>query len=183
MQLSAKQYRAVKLAIVLVLAALFSQPVIFKNYLISVPVLIVGSATLIFFRKYVKDVMVDERDYATAGKASAIAIQLYSYIAVIGMFIFYSLAERNPFYQVIGMTLALSTVVLLLLSAAIFHYYNKFKFTDKKFLFTVAVIIFFLILSVFSIRALSGEDDWMCQDGEWVKHGNPSFPAPNIECK
>ncbi len=183
MQLSAKQYRAIKLAIVLVLAILFSQPAVFKNYLISVPALVAGSVIMLVLRKHVKDVMADERDYATAGKAATMAVQIYAYLAVIGMFIFYSLADRNPYYQAIGMTLAFSTVILLLLSTAIFHYYNKFKFTDKRFIFTVIVAIVFFFLAIITLRVFSGEDDWMCQGGEWVKHGNPSFPAPEKECK
>jgi uncharacterized membrane protein len=183
MQISAKQYRATKLAIVLVLAVLFSQPAIFKNLFISIPALVVGSVLMIFLRRHVKDVIIDERDYATAGKASAVAIQLYAYLAVIGMFVFYSLSDRNPYYEAIGMTLAFSTVILLLTSAAFFHYYNKFKFTDKKFLFTVIIAVLFFVMAIATLRVFSGEDDWMCQNGEWVKHGNPSFPAPNIECK
>jgi micrococcal nuclease len=32
------------------------------------------------------------------------------------------------------------------------------------------------------IRLFSGEDDWLCQNGEWVKHGMPSAPKPNKPC-
>lgn len=32
--------------------------------------------------------------------------------------------------------------------------------------------------------ALGGnEDTWICQNGEWVKHGNPSQPQPVIPCE
>jgi hypothetical protein len=44
---------------------------------------------------------------------------------------------------------------------------------------TLAVIIIFLIL----VRGLSGEDDWLCQDGVRIKHGNPSAPMPNEKCE
>ena len=27
------------------------------------------------------------------------------------------------------------------------------------------------------------EDTWVCQDGQWVKHGNPSEPQPAITCE
>jgi hypothetical protein len=33
------------------------------------------------------------------------------------------------------------------------------------------------------LRLISGEDDWICSDGSWVKHGNPSQPIPSAECK
>ena len=44
----------------------------------------------------------------------------------------------------------------------------------------VAVI---LIITVLGIRFLGGpEDDWICQNGQWVKHGQPSAPKPTIAC-
>ena len=44
----------------------------------------------------------------------------------------------------------------------------------------VAVVI--LLLAVIAIRLISGEDNWVCQNGEWVKHGNPSSPQPTGTC-
>jgi hypothetical protein len=49
------------------------------------------------------------------------------------------------------------------------------------------VIIGALLLlgvGVFSLRFLLGgsEDSWICQDGQWIKHGNPSAPAPSGGC-
>ena len=50
----------------------------------------------------------------------------------------------------------------------------------------IAVVIFFL-LAVFLLLARlfvgGGEDTWMCIDGEWVRHGVPSAPMPETECK
>lgn len=52
----------------------------------------------------------------------------------------------------------------------------------KKFIF--GGIIIFLVVIVFSgIRFFSGEDDWICQNGEWVKHGNPKAEKPNNFCE
>lgn len=31
-------------------------------------------------------------------------------------------------------------------------------------------------------RFLTGEDNWICQNGEWVKHGVPSAPKPTKPC-
>jgi hypothetical protein len=31
-------------------------------------------------------------------------------------------------------------------------------------------------------RIVSGEDTWLCQNGQWVKHGNPSAPMPLGKC-
>jgi hypothetical protein len=50
-------------------------------------------------------------------------------------------------------------------------------------------IIFFLIMivfvgSVFFLRFVIGgdEDTWICQNGVWIKHGNPSKPIPSAFC-
>lgn len=43
-----------------------------------------------------------------------------------------------------------------------------------------AVIIIFLV--ILGIRSLSGEDNWICQDGQWIRHGQPSSPKPTTGC-
>lgn len=54
----------------------------------------------------------------------------------------------------------------------------------KKNHFIILLVILAIILFVFSIRFLSGnEDSWICEKGEWVKHGNPSAEKPTIPCK
>lgn len=53
---------------------------------------------------------------------------------------------------------------------------------NKKFLIVVIIIILLAAAIVFSLRLLTGEDSWICVNGEWVKHGNPSAPMPNSGC-
>jgi len=43
------------------------------------------------------------------------------------------------------------------------------------------ILLAFLIL--FFIRLLSGEDNWICQNGKWVRHGNPSAAMPSGNCQ
>jgi hypothetical protein len=45
-------------------------------------------------------------------------------------------------------------------------------------------LIIFLIagITVLTIRFFSGEDNWVCENGEWVKHGNPKTEKPSIGC-
>jgi len=43
----------------------------------------------------------------------------------------------------------------------------------------VLVIVAFLLGG---LRFLSGEDSWLCEKGQWVKHGNPSTLAPTEPC-
>jgi len=43
----------------------------------------------------------------------------------------------------------------------------------------IAVLLFLLI----GARLFSGEDNWICSNGQWIEHGHPSFPAPQEPCK
>lgn len=47
------------------------------------------------------------------------------------------------------------------------------------------IIIVFLVLVIAAavlVVLRSDEDDWICQDGEWVAHGKPSSPKPQTSC-
>lgn len=181
--MTGKQFKITKLVFTFFLAVAFSQAIILKNYFIPIALLVASFLTLLYLKRKVKDIIADERDYLTGGKAALLTIQIYAWIAVIAMFIFYAARDLNPAYEPIGLTLAYSTCILMLLYGVIFRYYDKVKLSDKKFLFIALILILFLALAVFSIRLFSGEDDWMCQGGQWIKHGQPSFPAPSVQCK
>lgn len=46
------------------------------------------------------------------------------------------------------------------------------------------ILIIILILIVFLILFLrSDEDTWICQDGQWIKHGHPQASQPNTGCE
>ncbi len=51
---------------------------------------------------------------------------------------------------------------------------------NKIILVIIGVVVIALV--IFGIRFFSGEDSWICQNGEWVKHGNPSAPKPTESC-
>ena len=48
----------------------------------------------------------------------------------------------------------------------------------------ILLLILIIIFVVFAIRFIIGgsEDDWICSDGEWVKHGVPYAPKPETTC-
>lgn len=47
----------------------------------------------------------------------------------------------------------------------------------------VFIVLFVLAVWVFVRFIIGGpEDDWICVDGEWVKHGVPSAPMPTESC-
>ena len=178
-----KKYQQIKLVITAVIAVIFSQAILYQNYLIPLATLVVASLVLIYLRRQVKEVIADERDYALAGKSASWAIQIYSWIAVVAMFVLYSFKNLNPAYEPIALTLAYSTCTLMVLYSFIFKFQNKIKFTPSKNKFLILMIILSIVLGVFTIRLFSGEDNWICQNGEWIKHGNPSFAAPKSICK
>jgi spore germination protein GerM len=47
----------------------------------------------------------------------------------------------------------------------------------------VLVVICFVVAFIVGIRLFSGpEDTWICDNGEWVKHGNPDAAIPTSGC-
>jgi uncharacterized membrane protein len=120
-----KQYRAARLVVVFILAALFSQAIVREQFFVPVAVLAIGVLVMFWLRSRLKEVAADERDYHLGGKAALLAIQVYAWIAVICMFAFYAQKNASPVFEALGMMLAYSTCGLLLLYSAIFYYYRK----------------------------------------------------------
>jgi len=57
------------------------------------------------------------------------------------------------------------------------------KITFKKLIFIAVVLIIFVVVVIGTLRILSGEDNWICENGEWVMHGHPDAPAPTSKCR
>jgi len=178
-----KKYQQIKLVIIVIISIIFSQAIIYQNYLIPLITLIISSLGLIWLRRQVKEVVADERDYSNAGKSASLAIQIYSWITVVAMFVLYSFKDLNPSYEPIAMTLAYSTCLLMVIYSFIYKFQNKIKFTPSKNKFLFIIVVLSIIFGVFTLRLFSGEDNWVCQNGQWVKHGAPSFDAPKSICK
>lgn len=52
---------------------------------------------------------------------------------------------------------------------------------NKKSYFIIG--LFVVIFIAFVILQIRGEEDiWLCQNGQWVKHGNPQAPMPTTPC-
>lgn len=48
----------------------------------------------------------------------------------------------------------------------------------------VLALIAGVLLVVFARFFIGGdEDSWVCEKGQWVKHGNPSASEPKEQCK
>lgn len=52
----------------------------------------------------------------------------------------------------------------------------------KKLLIPVLLTLVFVVFVMVLVKGLSNEDDWICDNGEWVKHGVPSAPKPTESC-
>jgi len=178
-----KQYTAIKLVIVVAIAMIFSRSILLGNYILPLTALAIAALALFYLRSRVSDVIADERDYLAGGKAALLAIQVYSWLAIILMLVLYANRAVNPAYETIAMTLAFSTCGLMLLYALLFRYHDKVKFSNKKILYGLFALGLLIVATVVGLRLLSGEDNWICQNGEWTKHGKPTFPAPTVACE
>lgn len=52
----------------------------------------------------------------------------------------------------------------------------------SKNLIIIVITVGSLIIAVLGFKLLSVEDNWLCQNGQWVKHGNPNSPRPETGC-
>ncbi len=178
-----RHFRIAKIISAIVVGIAAGNAVVTNNYLfLAVAVGVVGIA-LLYLRSTVKGVTADERDYTDAGIAARWAIQIYSWFAVLLMLVLFSQRELNPSFEPIAVTLAYSTCILMLMYAMFFRYHQRMKFMAKNRIYLAILSLAVLILLLFGLRILSGEDGWMCQNGKWVEHGHPDFPAPQTECK
>jgi len=52
----------------------------------------------------------------------------------------------------------------------------------SKKIFFLLVLAMTLVLTLLIVRFASPEDTWLCQDGSWIRHGNPDGAAPTTVC-
>lgn len=178
-----KKYQKIRLIMVVLISILISQSLVLNNFFIPLVTVIVGSLVLMFLRHQITEVIADERDYQVSGQSAMLAIQIYSWTATVIMFVLYSLKATNPAFEPVAITLAYSTCLLMLLYSLIFKFHSRLKFSKNKAALYFSIALLIAIVAVFTLRLFSGEDNWFCQNGQWVKHGQPNFPAPTSICK
>lgn len=178
-----KKYYFYRLLIVMVLSFIFSASLVAKNYIIPILAVVICILLIIMMKKNVKEVLADERDYELAGKSSRYAMTAYSFMAVCIMFFLLAFREANAQYEMAAMILAYSVCALMIFNSVIFKYLQQ-DTTEKrkKVIWIVIFLILGIFLIIFNLRFFGGEDDWMCQNGQWVKHGNPDSAMPTKEC-
>lgn len=178
-----KQFRSVQLLLVMVLAILVGWATVRQNYVIPIMATALTVILLFYLQGRVKEIIADERDYEVGGKAARLAITIFSWIMIIVMFAFLAFRGQNPEFEIIAVALGYSICLLMVLYSFFFRYYDKVAFLEKKFVYILVGVLLILLLAIAGLRFLGGEDNWLCQNGQWVKHGQPSSPMPQTQCK
>lgn len=180
--MTAKQFSIFRLMLAAILAGVVSMSVVINNYLVPIIAVVTALVLMIFMKKKVKEVMEDERDYQIAGKAARYAMTIFSAMAGLMTILFFALRQTNQSFELVGSVLAYSVCALLIFYSLIFNYLSRDSGGKRRFWYMLLIFIVVLIILVFGLRLFSGEDNWICQDGQWIKHGQPSAPSPTIPC-
>jgi len=143
-----KKYRNIRIILVIALAMLFSQAIIYQNFYLAMGLMIVASLLIYSMRKNVKEVLADERDYEQGGKAALLAMQIYCWIGAVAMFALKSQAYINPTYDIVANTLAFSICIFMLLYSFIYRLKSKGKFWSGWTVYTFIVLVIFIILAI-----------------------------------
>lgn len=178
-----KQYTTIRIILAIGIGIIFSQSIIFNNLIIPLTTVIIAMTVLLVLRRRVKEVMADERDYQIAGKAGRFALTTMSIIGSLAVIILFSLKHKNDNFEIIGSTIAYMVCSLLLLNNLFFQYFSQPGFWKKNILKTVIWILLVVIFIISGIKLFSNEDSWICNNGQWEKHGQPSQPVPSTFCE
>jgi uncharacterized membrane protein len=130
--MSLKTFTVIKMFVVIIMAGLVGWAMVSGNALIPIPVAIAALVILLLFRRRVKKVVVDERIYSIAEKASYLAFRIFGIAAaVIGATLVALGQEAMPELEPIGFTLAYSVCGLMAIYYIAYIYYNR-KYSGKK---------------------------------------------------
>lgn len=58
-------------------------------------------------------------------------------------------------------------------------------YKEKKQIYVLIIVMIIMVAALLYLRFILGgeEDTWICKDGTWIEHGNPSNPMPNTPCE
>jgi len=143
-----ENYKKVRLVIVFILAMVISQLILLQNYIIPIMVMIVTTLILFYLKEQVTEVIADERDYAIGGQSALMAIQVFSWLAAILMFVLYAKKNVNPAYEQLAFLLSYSICFLMIIYSLIFRFYNKIKGLKKSVYLGLFLLITFIIVGV-----------------------------------
>jgi uncharacterized membrane protein len=130
--MSYKNYRLLKAVLVIIVAALVGWAVPQGNPYIPIPAALAAMVIMLLFRRSVKEVIVDERIYSIANRASRITFQVGALIMVLIGATFIALGYGDyPKLGPIGFTLIYSACGILVLYLVSYSIYNR-KYGGKS---------------------------------------------------
>lgn len=180
-----KQFNISRVITATSLAAVLSQAIVLKNYYLVTTAIFIAVLLLVYLKKQVTEVTADERDYKIAGDAARWTMTVFGLLGAIGSFVLLTARTYNPYFEAAGSTLAYAVCVMLIINSLLANYlrYHRSEMpTGKKIMLTIFAVIVILGFVVLGLRLFSGEDTWLCQNGQWIQHGHPSLPAPTKIC-
>lgn len=152
-----------------------------NNFIIPLIAMVSAFAIIFIAKRYVKEVVQDERDISFSNQAFRLAVYGYAFIAVVTI-ILLSFGIPKAEYQIIFVTFIVSICLIFFLQKLFYVYYQK-MFVEKREIYIAFGVLILILTMIFMLRFFSGEDDWICQDGQWVKHGNPEVAMPSSKCR
>lgn len=186
-----KKYNKYRMIIVMLLAFGVSISVSTGNYLLPLVAMVLCWLILYNLRQQVDGVIADECDYALAGKAARYTITAFSVLLALAFFVLMHFAGKNPELYNFAMISSYLVCGIMLLNSVIFYYLKLKMKTEKRGfkawiktfgIYFIIALIFAAIFAAGSLRLISGEDEWLCNNGQWIKHGQPSAPQPTEIC-
>lgn len=176
-----KKYQLVSRALTIALAIMVAMLFTVGFYMLAVICIVVVGLITGSLRHKVKEVLMDERDMLLAGTSSAAAVTIFCWVAVMLSMSLYSLADLDPSFGSIAMALSYSALALMVLQAVASRFPGFFKLNRK---FWAAAFIGIAAVAVVGVAAikLSLLGYWSCENGQWVKHNEPSVVAPDMAC-
>ena len=181
-----KQYTWIRLVVAACLAAVISQAVVLKNFYLGGAAMLIGVLLMLVAKKQVSEVVVDERDYKLAGEAARWAMTVFAILGSLGSFLLLTARGYYPEFEVAGSVLAYAVCALLIVYSLAFKWLQQRGSEvsrSRKVLYLFLGLLVAAGVVVLGLRLFTGEDTWVCQNGQWIKHGNPASPAPDRLCR
>jgi uncharacterized membrane protein len=130
--MSLKRYRILTAITLVIVAASVGWAVVNGNAWIPIPIFVAALLILLLSRRRVREIVVDERVYSIAEKASYLAFRIFGIAAaVIGATLVAIGWDSSSALYKIGLTLTFAACGLMMIYYIAYIYYNK-KHSGKK---------------------------------------------------
>lgn len=89
------------------------------------------------------------------------------------------------FSSILGAKFSVMIASLTLIAFSAYLYFkDKKEFANQleKIIITTVISVLIAAGIIANLRYFAGEDDWICDNGQWVMHGQPDSPMPTEAC-